>query len=92
MSNSSVWPWTLRSLNPTPPTNTEHDVGSVLHTWDLTPDAIESEVAKTIELTRIAYDAVGSLANSPDGELSYDAVIKVSFSLNFDSLRISFLY
>ena len=86
MSNSSVWPWTLRCLNPTSPTSSEHDVGSVLHTWDLTPDAIESEAAKTIELARTAYDAVGSLANSPDGELSYDAVIKVSFSLNFDSL------
>ena len=92
MSNSSVWPWTLRSLNPTSPTNTEHEVGSVLHSWDLTPEAIENEAVKTIELTRTAFDAVGSLANSPDDKLSYDAVIKVPLSLNFYShLRSYFL-
>lgn len=83
---ASAWPWTLRSLNPTPPTNApdaEFDIGSVLHAWDLSPAAIETETQKTIESTRAAYDLIGSLANSPDAALTYDAVIKVPIQMHY---------
>lgn len=86
MSNSSVWPWTLNSLNPTPPIQTEFEIGNVLHTWDFSPAAIECETEKTIGAARTAYDIIGSLANCPDGALSYVAVIKVIIPCDFDPL------